>query len=258
MNVTIAALLAVISLGAVLGYRLDKMTMRIMENGKEVDEKIYVDTEDNYEIFSVPAHGDRSTMLLVNDFKRGYSIYKINDDSKCYVVPLKAGIEKPSQLKKSIEQVHSHFPSSKFTVEHKTFLEKGAFDLTTSMGKLAAKFCGGFEVLDAEAVMGDVDLAKIADEEQKKLNARSEGGRVKRDVVIRDFAMACSQQQVTNSLSTCPQQHANLRVVCRFRNSRGCVYSVNCDFGLVNHQHQATCAGNHQLSSTVCCDYNCP
>ena len=252
-----AAMMAIISMGTVFGYRLDKLTMKIKENGKELKESIYVDTEDNYEIFSVPAHGDRSALLLVNDFKRGYSIYKVADDVTCYVVPLDAKTEKPTQLKKSVEEVHNNFPSSSFTVEHKSLVKKGAFDLSTSMGKMAEKFCGDYEVVSAEVLKGDVDLKKIENDEKKKLASKPKADRVRRDAIFRDFHMACSQTQVENSLSTCPQEFENLQVVCKFRRPT-CVYSVNCDFGIVNHAPQATCRGDHRLSSAICCDYNCP
>lgn len=251
----IAPLLALISIGTVFTYRLEKLTMKIMENGKEVDEQIYVDQKDNYEIFSVPAHGDRSALVLVNDFKRGYSIYKVADDESCYLVTLDAKTQKPTQLKKSVEAAHSKFPTSSFTVENKTFLKRGEFNLTTSMGKMAGKFCGKYDIVSAEVIDGYADLDSIAQGEQQKLVA--EPKRVKRDVVFRDFHMACSQAQVENSLSTCPDQGTNLNVVCKFR-SRQCVYSVNCDFGIVGHQLAATCRGDHMLSSAICCDYNCP
>lgn len=257
LTLALAVVMAIFSIGKVFGYKLDKMTMRIMENGKVVDEKIYVDTKDNYEIFSVPAHDDRSALLLVNDFKRGYSIYKVADESICYIVPLDVNTKKPSQLKKSVKQVQNKFPSSKFTVEHKTFLKKGAFDLSTSMGMMAEKFCGNFEVVNAEEVNGDVDLMKIAQEEQHRLAAAPKGSRVRRDAIFEDFHMACDVTQVTNSLSTCPADYSNLKVVCKFRVPT-CVYSVNCDFGIVNHVPRATCVGDHRLSSAICCDYNCP
>jgi len=252
---TIAALLALISLGAVFAYKLEKLTMKIMENGVEVDEQIYVDKKDNYEIFSVPAHGDLSALVLVNDFKRGYSIYKVADDEICYVVPLDAKMEKPSLLKKSVEEVHNTFPSSSFTRRNKTFLKKGAFDLTTSIGKMAKKFCGGYEIFEADVVDGEADLMKITQEQQQKLAAKPK--RVRRDAIFRDFHMACSRAQVENSLSQCPGDSTNLKVVCKFQN-RQCVYSVNCEFGIVNHGLQATCRGDHMVSSVVCCDYNCP
>ena len=105
-----AAIMALLSMETVFGYHLDKLKMKIMEDGMKFEETIYVDKNDNYEIISVPNHNGLSALVLVNDFKHGHSIYKVADDKTCYVVPLSKNEEKPSKLKKSVEKVHGDFP----------------------------------------------------------------------------------------------------------------------------------------------------
>jgi len=265
MNYTfaVAVIISMIYVGrSVFGYQLEMLKMKIIENGKELDEKIYVDRDDKYEIFSVPAHGDLSALLLVNDFKRNNSIYKVADDRTCYVLPLDANEEKPMQLKKSVEKVHGNFPTATVTVQHKTFLKKRAFDLSTDIGKMAQKFCGDYEVVEAEEQNGFIDLNKIAQEEERKLATMHR--RVKRqdsDVIPFVMDMICPGNQNTamQHYTTCQADKVNggdmkMHASCDFQ-SPSCIYKVNCDFSDI--PLGADCDSSHYTSAAVCCTYTC-
>jgi len=257
MNLTFAVAAIMISIGTVLGYQqLEMVKMRIIENGKELDEKIYVDKNDNYEIVNVPAHGDLSALLLVKDFKRKQSIYKVADDKTCYVVPLDANDEKPTQLKKSVEKVHGNFPSATVTVQQRTFLNGGPLDLTTDIGKMAKKFCGDYEVVKANYLRGDVDLNKFAEEEKQRISTRQ--GRVKRQTTIPmqpEYVCPGHQDEAETAMTQCIFQLSNIQVNCKFQ-GKTCTYTVNCEFN--SDQTAAECDSEHTRSAAICCEYTCP
>ena len=251
MNLTFAVAAIMISIGTVLGYQqLEMVKMKIIENGKEVDEKIYVDKNDNYEIVSVPAHGDLSALLLVKDFKRNSSIYKVADDRTCYVVPLDANEEKPTQLKKSVEKVHGTFPSATVTVQQRTFMKGEPLDLTTGIGKMAKKFCGSYEVVKANYLRGEVDLNKFAEKQKQRIAARQ--GRVKRDTETYNDVCFKTRYESNKALEEC---YPNLQVKCIFQ-SKTCTYTVDCDFK--EDTYEAECDSKHsRISSHLCCEYSC-
>ena len=258
----VAVMISIISIGTVLGYQLEMLKVKIIENGKELDEKIYVDKEDNYEIFSVPAHGDLSALLLVNDFKRNHSIYKVADDRTCYVVPLDANEEKPTQLKKSVEKVHGNFPSATVTVQHKTFLTKRALDLTTEIGKMAQKFCGNYEVVEAEYRNSVVDLNKVAEEEKQRIVSRQR--RVKRFAftpfhpIPSHFRanLVCGKYKTEslNSIKECWNRIGDMQTECELR-GKSCIYSITCD--LESNKIGAQCTSKHTFNYAICCKYSC-
>ena len=174
------------------------------------------------------------------------------------MVPRDVGTERPSKLRKSVVHVHGKFPTSSFTVQHKTFMKNGPFDLTTKMGKVVGKFCDDYDVLNAEVHQGVVDPEKITEQMKESLANLQISGRVKRDVVFREPMkfLECEKDQVLNSLNQCFGDYRNLKVKCKF-GSLSCVYIVNCDFGNVDRGLQTTCKGKHELDQAMCCEYTC-
>ena len=53
------------------------------------------------------------------------------DNETCYMAPLDANEEKPTQIKKLVEIVHGIFPPSSLTVQEQIFARTGEFDLNS-------------------------------------------------------------------------------------------------------------------------------
>ena len=249
ISIIVLAIILMKLFGTVHNARLEKLSMEVTEKGKKFNETIYVDNNDNYEIFKVPPHLNTSELILINDFKRGYSIYKVKDDATCYIVPLDPKTEKPMKLKKSVKEVHSVFPSSSFTVNHASLMKGEAFDLKSSMGKVAGRFCKGYEVVHAQFRKGDIDLHKLAQEEQQKLTSIDKNA--KRDVF--EFYHACSTN-FTPTIQKCLRDKRELSANCVSRRFT-CVYMIECYYrGSV----LVGCKSTHNFVTYVCCNYSCP
>ena len=252
------AVLALVGIGLASGYNLERLNLMIKENGEDFTETVYIDPKNRYEIIGVPAHGERTPLTVVRDFVRNHSIYKMDAQKKCYVVPLEKDEEKPMDLKDSMQKMKMKFPISSYVVEHPMFIPDGPMDLDSAMGRMAAKFCGDFEIVEATTYTGDVDVEQIAKDKLKKVFGKHDQENEKRQVVVsRNFAMACNQAQVENSLSQCPESFMTLIPKCRFQTDT-CIYTMRCQYAIPNGTPTVTCNPAHRLHTVICCSYYCP
>ena len=86
-------------------------------------------------------------LAYITDFKRKHSIFKLDSDKICYVVPFDFNDEKLMQLRSKVAQKHD-----------KTVLEKEAVDLTTEIGEIAQKLCKDYQVVKSDGENGIVNL----------------------------------------------------------------------------------------------------
>ena len=246
-------MVAFIDFEVVFGYHLDKTHLKIKDGSvgaPSVNETIYADPKDRFEIIKIPKHEENSALLLVNDFSQGYSIFKVDEVQTCYVTQLDIDASKPFQLEESVREAKHSFPSS-FTESQNTVIPIGPMDSATFMGRMAAKFCGLYQVLAADITKGEADLEAIKEKEMKELSEHlKQGG----DAAEKEFAIACSEEEVEDTLTECPDKFERLDVTCKIQ-SRTSLYDIDCDS---TGPPQPACSGNRHSTGFVCCDFHCP
>lgn len=231
--------------------RLQSYQLAVKEVDAQFNETIYIDKDGNYEIIKVPKHRYLSGVTIFHDFKKGYSIYKVEEVKRCYVVRLDPEIESAEEFESGLKKFNSQFPYHKFTMEVDNFFIKSHVNPMSTIGKTAAQLCKTFEVFHATVFRGgDIDefaintLKKALDENKK------------RDLIVRDF-YTCNKKEADfamSELSRCKGQLNYYHADCKFSTS-SCVYRVTCPYDTSVGYWK--CKGLHRFHNMVCCTYKC-
>ena len=218
---------------------------------------MFFDENNRFEFIKVPAHNGRVAVTVMLDTALHYAIHKMPAMKMCYVIKTQEDEDQPLTEEESVKAVKNRFPDE-YTIRNHKILVAGDADLTTKIGKIAAKFCRGeYKIKNAVDFRGDED---VSDYVNKKIQAKARGGnkRSKRDIPIRDFVfMGCSQVDTDNTLSElekCNGVVTNMKATCKFRTS-ACTYRVHCEWN--QNQEAHVCRGSHDLTSLICCTYKC-
>jgi len=240
--------------------RLQSHHLTIKEADVQFNETIYIDKGGNYEIIKVPKHRHMSGLTIFHDYNKGYSIYKVEEVKRCYVVRLDPEIESPEELESGLKKFDSKFPYHKYTIEVDNFFIKSHVNPMSTIGKTAGQLCKKYEVFHATIFRGG-DIDEFAINTLKKAigdeNEKREAGKKKLpDRIVRDF-YTCNKKEsdyAMSELSRCKGQlnfyHAN----CKFSTS-ACVYRVQCPYDTTVGYWK--CKGVHKFHNMVCCTYKC-
>jgi len=256
MERTSLATYFLVALVGMCSCKLHQTSLSFKENGVELEEKMYFDENNRFEFIKVPAHNGRVAVTVMLDTTLHYAVHKMPAMNMCYVINSARDEDQPLTEEKSVKAVKNRFPDE-YTIRNHKILVEGDADLTTKIGKIAAKFCSGdYQIKNAVEFRGDEDVSVYVN---KKIQAQARGNkRSKRDVQIRDFVfMGCSQVDTDNTLSelnNCNGVINNMKATCRFRTS-SCTYRVHCNYD--QNQGAHVCRGSHDLNSIICCTYRC-
>jgi len=236
---------------------LQRYNLDVNEQGAQFNETIYIDKAGNYEFIKVPKHRHLSALTVFNNFKKGYSIYKVDEAKTCYVVPLDKELEDPKEMTAGIKKVHSKFPYHKFSVEIDSFFPKGRVSALTSAGKTASQMCGNYSVMSATIFRGR-DLNKFATAQLHK-RAKADISNEKR-VTVRDPTwVTCSKADMShmiNELNRCNGMINDMVANCRL-STAVCVYRVRCPYDPNKDGGVWNCGAIHRMHNQICCTYKC-
>jgi len=256
MERTSLATYFLVALVGMCSCKLHQTSLSFKENGVELEEKMYFDENNRFEFIKVPAHNGRVAVTVMLDTTLHYAVHKMPAMNMCYVINSARDEDQPLTEEKSVKAVKNRFPDE-YTIRNHKILVEGDADLTTKIGKIAAKFCSGdYQIKNAVEFRGEEDVSEYVN---KNIQAQANGNkRSKRDIQIRDFTLySCSNAEMQNTLSeltNCNGIINNLRATCSFRRE-SCTYRVHCDY--VQDQGAHVCRGSHDLNSIICCKYRC-
>lgn len=240
------------SLVSIGDHELDVDNLPITEMGVKFDQMVVTDVTESLQSIVVPQHLQISGMTMLNDFKHNITIYKIEQEKRCYVMemdPLQK--ENYKELNKGVHTLKKYVPSwSAYEKKTQNMFAGGPVDPTTVAGKRATSLCGPFDIVRG-VVSTEKDVNKFAIDQLKK--SVSSG---MYDLTLRDI-FTCSDDAMKVALAElkrCGGDMNDFHATCKFRRS-SCAYIVTCPYD--TKMHYWNCKGKHNFDNMFCCEYAC-
>lgn len=233
-------------------HELDVESLPITEMGVKFEQTVVTDITESLQSIVVPQHRNISGMTVMNDFKYNITIYKVEQERRCYVIDMDP-LQKESfkDLNEGVHTLKKYVPSWRaYKKNQQNMFAGGAVDPTTIAGMRAASLCGPFDIVQGVA-SNEKDVNKFAIDRLKK--SASSG---LYDVQLRDI-FTCNDAKMKEALAElkrCQGDMNDFQATCKFRRS-SCVYIVTCSYDSV--MHYWNCQGKHNFDNIFCCEYEC-